>query len=174
MMHSPELLLPELNRALRELRGAASLLNDESLDAEFLPVMRRLLLAELMGNSWIVAIAGLQGAGKTTLLRTMYGLTDEDAKWLTTNEGRGEKLPILIIEQSDRIHAQGAVRALQSTSPGQFALVEREVSQAEFQQAFSGGDPQVLLPVLKVPPQVFPACEPSLAVAAGLRECQPG
>lgn len=155
MIHSPELLLPELNRALRELRGAASLLNDESLDAELLPVMRRLLLAEVIGNSWIVAIAGLQGAGKTTLLRTMYGLTDEDAEWLTTNEGRGEKLPILIVEQSGRSHAQGAVRALQSTSPGQFALIEKEVSQAEFQQAFTGGDPQVLLPVLKVPPRYF-------------------
>lgn len=93
-MQSPELLLKDLNAALRELRGAARLLDDERLDAELLPAMRRLLLAEVLGNTWIMAIGGSQGAGKTTLLSTLYELSGDDAQWLPPNEGRGEKLPV--------------------------------------------------------------------------------
>lgn len=73
-MQSPEILLQDLNNALRELRGAAHLLGDERLDDELLPTMRRLLLAEVLGNTSILAIGGSQGAGKTTLLCSLYGL----------------------------------------------------------------------------------------------------
>ena len=59
-MQSPEILLQDLNVALRELRGAAYLLGDDRVDSELLPTMRRLLLAEVLGNTSILAI-GRQG-----------------------------------------------------------------------------------------------------------------
>jgi pantothenate kinase-related protein Tda10 len=81
-MQSPELLLARLNRSLRELHGAAYALNDEEIDVELVPVMRRLLVAEVVGNAWIVAVGGSQGSGKTTLVRTMYDLGADKRDWL--------------------------------------------------------------------------------------------
>lgn len=154
-MQSPEILLKDLNEALRELRGAAMLLDDERLDAELLPVMRRLLLAEVLGNTWIMAIGGSQGAGKTTLLSTLYRLSGEDAQWLKPNEGRGEKLPVLVLEDATLKRAQGAVRRVRNTGNGRYQLTEDDVSVPEFQGAVSDPDPEVLLPVLKVPQHYF-------------------
>ena len=154
-MQSPEILLKDLNEALRELRGAATLLGDERLDAELLPVMRRLLLAEVLGNTWIMAIGGSQGAGKTTLLSTLYRLSGEDAQWLKPNEGRGEKLPVLVLEDAILTKVQGAVRRVRDTGNGRYQLFEDNVSTSEFQQAVSDPEPEVLLPVLKVPQRYF-------------------
>lgn len=153
-MQSPEILLQDLNTALRELRGAAHLLGDERLDCELLPTMRRLLLAEVLGNTSILAIGGSQGAGKTTLLRSLYELEGEAAEWLQPNEGRGERLPVLVLEDAAQTYAQGAVRQLRKVA-GQYQLVEDEVDVPAFQKAVSNPDPEVLLPVLKVPQRYF-------------------
>ncbi|MEN9374837.1 MAG: hypothetical protein RIR79_2389, partial [Pseudomonadota bacterium] len=74
-MQNPEILLKNLNTALCNLRGAANLLGDDDdarIDSKFLPVMRKLLLAEVLGNTAILAIGGSQGAGKTTFLTSLY------------------------------------------------------------------------------------------------------
>lgn len=155
-MQSPEILLQDLNAALRELRGAARLLDDERLDAELLPAIRRLLLAEVLGNTWIMAIGGSQGAGKTTLLSTLYQLTGEDAQWLLPNEGRGEKLPVLVLEDAAHKKVQGAIRQVRDLNKnGRYQLVEDDVDVKTFQKAVSDPDPEVLLPVLKVPQRYF-------------------
>lgn len=153
-MQSPEILLQDLNTALRELRGAAHLLNDDRIDRELLPTMRRLLLAEVLGNTSILAIGGSQGAGKTTLLRSMYGLENSAGKWLTPNEGLGERMPILVLEEDGRKDAQGAIRQLRKIED-QYQLVEDDVDVPSFQKAISDPDPEVLLPVLKVPQRYF-------------------
>lgn len=153
-MQSPEILLKDLNTALRELRGAAHLLGDERLDCELLPTMRRLLLAEVLGNTSILAIGGSQGAGKTTLLRSMYGLEGGAAEWLQPNEGRGERLPVLVLEDAAQTKAQGAVRRLQKMNE-QYHLVEKDVDVPNFQKAVCDPDPEILLPVLKVPQRYF-------------------
>lgn len=154
-MQTPEILLKDLNAALRNLRGAASLLGDEDrLDSEFLPVIRRLLLAELLGNESILAIGGSQGAGKTTLLRTLYGMKGKDAAWLQPNEGRGEKLPVLLKEEAGRKEIQGAVRRLVKVE-NKYELLDVEVDIAGFQKAVNGFNPADLLPVLKVPKRYF-------------------
>lgn len=154
-MGSPELLLQDLNAALRELRGSAQLLGDPEIDDSMLPLMRRLLLAEVLSKEWIVAIGGSQGAGKTTLLRTIYGFTGEDAQWLQPNEGRGERLPVLVLENADCTRVQGAVRLIAEQTKGSFRMMERELTPEEFQRAVSDPDPAYLLPVLKVPPRFF-------------------
>ena len=154
-MINPEMLLPELNAALRRLHGAASVLDLDDIDESMLAVMRRLLLAEVLSREWIIAIGGSRGAGKTTLLQTVYGLTGDDAQWLQPNQGQGERLPILVLEEAGRIHAQGFVRLLAPGQDGDFHLQDQELTVEEFQQAARSPLPSYLLPVLKVPSRLF-------------------
>lgn len=156
MMQSPELLLSELNKAMRELRGAARVLDDNAIDAQLLPVIRRLTLAQLMSNRWLIAVGGTQGAGKTTLVRTLYGLQDSDP-WLPANEGRGETLPVLIEESSEHSSPQGYAKLLRPDGEGtsQYAMAEEKLEASEFVKACRGQLPEVLLPVLRVPRRHF-------------------
>ena len=156
MMQTPELLLTKLNQALRELRGAARVLDNVEIDDQLLPVMRRLTLAEIMNNRWLIAVGGTQGAGKTTLIRTLYGLDDNDP-WLPANEGRGETLPILVEEHVDIAAPQGWAVVMQprEDAPHLFVTAPRQLTSDEFVDACRGQMREVLLPVLRVPRRHF-------------------
>lgn len=155
-MQSPELLLRSLNNALRRLRGACTILHNEEVDDRLLEVMRRLLLAEILGKTWIVAIGGSQGAGKTTLMASMYDLRGEGPRWLQGNEGRGEKMPVLIQEVEGLTQAQGYVRRLvEDELSNGFKLEDAKVDVVEFQRAVCDPKAEDLLPVLCVPRRYF-------------------
>ncbi|MCS3507471.1 hypothetical protein [Achromobacter sp. JUb104] len=156
-MQSPEMLLTELNKALRRLRAACKDLDDEDIDQKLLDVMRRLLLAEVLGNTWIIAMGGSQGAGKTTLMSSLYDLNGMDAaNWLQSNEGRGEKMPVLILEQTGVTEPQGYVRRLVfDETTKRFELAEDEVDIEKFQRAICDPEAGDLLPVLRVPCRYF-------------------
>ncbi|MFQ2753182.1 hypothetical protein ACK3YM_20435 [Aeromonas caviae] len=153
-MESPEIQLKALNNALRRLRGACSALDGEELDEKLLEVMRRLLLAEVLADTWIVAIGGSQGAGKTTLMASLYDLPHDSSGWLRSNEGRGEKMPVLILESRETKVAQGYVRRLVETG-NDLTLEDVSVDLNEFQRAVCDPDAGDLLPVLKVPQRYF-------------------
>ncbi|QRI86455.1 sugar kinase [Pseudomonas putida] len=155
-MESPALLLTDLNKALRRLRGACTDLGNEEVDEKLLEVMRRLLLAEVLGNTWIVVMGGSQGAGKTTLMASIYDLRGDGPRWLQSNEGRGEKMPVLILEVEGLERAQGYVRRLvpDATSQG-YRLDDFEVDVPQFQRAICDPNAEDLLPVLKVPRRYF-------------------
>lgn len=153
-MHSPEILLHDLNVALRELHGASHMIDDERLRSDMPLIMRRLLLAEVLGTTSILAIGGSQGAGKTTLLRSLYALDEVSSQWLQPNEGRGEKLPVLVLEDASHVQVQGALRCLRNVN-GQYRLTEENVDVATFQKAVCDPELEVLLPVLKVPQRYF-------------------
>lgn len=152
-MERPELLLKGLNSSLRDLQAAISMLEDPDLGRAMTPIMRRLLLAEVLGNKAVLAIGGSQGAGKTTLLRSMYGSESGIADWLKPNEGRGECMPILVVEEADRTKVQGAVWKL--TIEDDLATVESiDLESPEaFIEATVSPNLDQLLPVLKVPQQ---------------------
>ena len=155
-MESPALLLTDLNKALRRLRGACTDLGNEEVDEKMLEVMRRLLLAEVLGNTWIVVMGGSQGAGKTTLMASIYDLRGDGPRWLQSNEGRGEKMPVLILEVEGLDRAQGYVRRLVPDSAAQgYRLDDFEVDVPEFQRAICDPNAEDLLPVLKVPRRYF-------------------
>ncbi len=154
-LESPELLLPRLNAALRELRGAVDLLEEPALGEQMAPMMRSLLLAEVLGQEWILAIGGSQGAGKTTLVRTMYGLAGADAAWLPANEGQGEKMPVLVLEEAGRERVEGAVRCLCPGDGGRYEIQEQTLEVDAFRRAVTDPEPRQLLPVLKVPQRYF-------------------
>lgn len=153
-MESPEIQLKALNNALRRLRGACSALDGEELDEKLLEVMRRLLLAEVLADTWIVAIGGSQGAGKTTLMASLYNLHHDNSGWLRSNEGRGEKMPVLILESRETEIAQGYVRRLVETGNG-LTLEDVRVDVNEFQRVVCDPDAGDLLPILKVPQRYF-------------------
>lgn len=155
-MQTPELLLSDLNRALRELRSAVGVLKDEGINAGLLPIMRNLMLAEVLGKEWIVAVGGSQGAGKTNLVRTMYGLSAAtETDWLQDNEGQGERYPVLIQEDKEAKKPQGYLRKLVEAS-GTYKLETEEAKDIhEFRKACRGEMPEVMLPVLKVPRKFF-------------------
>lgn len=156
-MQSPEMLLTELNKALRRLRAACKALDDNDIDHKLLDVMRRLLLAEVLGNTSIVAMGGSQGAGKTTLMSSLYGLNNKEApNWLQSNEGRGEKMPVLILEQIGLEEPQGYVRRLVPDDTGErFELADQKLGVDEFQRVVCDPDASDLLPVLRVPRRYF-------------------
>lgn len=154
-LQSPEVLLESLNNALRHLRGACTDLGNEEIDDKLLEVMRRLLLAQVLGDTWVVAVGGSQGAGKTTLMACLYGLLDAEEKWLEGNEGRGEKMPVLVLEQDDLRQVQGFVRRLVRDDISNFSLRDVPVDVAEFQRVISDPATGDLLPVLRVPRRYF-------------------
>jgi energy-coupling factor transporter ATP-binding protein EcfA2 len=168
-MNSPELLLKNLNQSLRALRGASAVLDGPSLDEELRPVMQRLLLAEVLGELSIIAIGGSQGAGKTTLLAKLYGLSCDESSWLNANEGRGEQLPVLILEDQNATTAQGYQRRLVfNEQTNRYELVEEPVKDARaFRNACGGGDSSVLLPILRVPPKFFAGTRQALMLLPG-------
>ncbi|WP_139330871.1 hypothetical protein [Sphaerotilus natans] len=175
-MENPELLLEPLNRALRDLRAAAAILQNDRdrIDAALLPVMRRLMLAEVVGNQWLLAVGGSQGAGKTTLVRALYDLQGEDARWLAPNEGRGEQLPILVQEDSSCTRPQGLLRQLCPSEDGSH-MVLRDVPATDAQQfcrAARGEMPEVMLPVLKVPRRHFQSDRQALILLPGYEAIQ--
>lgn len=151
-MQTPEIMLPALNAALRRLRAATIELNDDALSTKLLNIMRRLLMAEVLGNSWVVAVSGAQGAGKTTLLAHLYDLPTEGDAWLKGNEGRGEKLPVLIRELKGLDQPQGYVRRLAvCTDTHECKLVLEAVTPQGFQKALLDPEAGDLLPELHVP-----------------------
>ncbi len=155
-MQTPELLLKSLNNALRRLRGACTVLGNDELDDKLLDAMRRLLLADILGDTWIVAMGGSQGAGKTTLMASMYDLRGVGPRGLQGNEGRGEKMPVLIQEVDGLAHPQGYVRRLvEDKSSKTFKLEDAIVDVDKFQRAVCDPDAKDLLPVLCVPRRYF-------------------
>lgn len=157
-MQTPEFLLSALNGALRELRGAVVVLNDVDIAAKLLPLMRNLMMAEVLGTEWLIAVGGSQGAGKTNLVSTMYGLsTTTSSDWLQPNQGQGEKYPVLIQEDEKVKAPQGYLRKLTCDEGSRTYKLETLAAKdiAEFRNACRGEMPEVMLPILKVPRKFF-------------------
>lgn len=154
-LQEPELLLAHLNASLRDLRSAMEVLDDQKLNSEITPVMRSLLLAEVMGDLSIIAIGGSQGAGKTSLLQAIYELKGPDAEWLKPNRGQGERMPILVTEVAGCESVEAAIRCMVKQANGRYTVKDEPVDLEDFHKAVREPEPSQLLPVLKVPPRYF-------------------
>lgn len=161
-MQKPELFLPDLNDAMRELLGAIGVLDDPEIGDQLLPIMRSLAIAEVLGNEYILAVGGSQGAGKTKLIRVMYDLHDSaETDWLKPNDGQGERYPVLVKESSECREAKGYLRKIDKDNDsidgsGRYKLMEVAAKNiGEFAKACRGELPEVMLPILKVPRKFF-------------------
>lgn len=65
---------------------------------KILSINRKLRITRELADTKYIAIAGTQSAGKTRLIREMYDL---DNLWFLDNEGRGEQLPLFIVEHKE-------------------------------------------------------------------------
>ena len=152
---SPELMVHLLLERLHALRGAVAYLNDTPIVQKLKLVTRQLTLTDVLSNQAVIAVAGSQGAGKTTLVKMLYNLDDT---WLSGNEGRGERSPLLIVESEAAQSPSGRilVQVMESKS-GQDRYVQREIdaSPKDFVRALQGDYPGQLLPKLVVPTKYF-------------------
>ncbi len=116
---------------------------DDRASQEWVDVMRSLHTIEALSSLQFIAISGAQGAGKTTLMKALYPAATE---WLQPNVGRGEKLPVAIVEVAQRTTPVGLVTRLRGSTP-----VRDEVRLSEWEQITRGGDRSVLSIRLEVP-----------------------
>lgn len=155
LQESPELMVSALLERLHNLRSAITFLNDNDLIERLVTITRRLTLTNVLSQQPVIAVAGSQGAGKTTLVKSLYGLDD---KWLSGNEGRGERSPLLIVESPDVTDPVATVvEQAHIEEDGQKCYLQREVqvSAEEFRKALQGDRPGQLFPKLTVPSRYF-------------------
>lgn len=83
----PNAMVHDMLKAALRLRGALSSEGDASLRPALDELLRRIFVADVLSDKWVVAIGGTQGAGKTTLVRQLYDLDSNSDDWLPANEG---------------------------------------------------------------------------------------
>ena len=134
-MHYAENSLPNLIRALENLQRAMAWTkrddnDDGSVEQALVAAARSARTMALLSDHFVIAIAGKQGAGKTTLLRNLYDL---DGAWLDDNQGRGEVVPVLVVEDHSVTKPQGMLGEFDEKEGG--ALKYVPVEPAAFRDA---------------------------------------
>lgn len=101
-------LIKKLELAAADVLDVVAELDSRSVHrATFKSVLRKLRITRELSSMYYICVAGSQSAGKTRLVRELYGLDDEH-EWLVDNQGRGERVPVFIIEQEcTQPHAVG-------------------------------------------------------------------
>lgn len=157
LSENPEFMLEHLLNALAELGGAIGALDDGELRIRLGRVFQQIMILHIMNESPVIAVTGTQGAGKTTLMTLLYELDD---KWLSGNEGRGERVPVLIQEADDISEPQGQLLKqvrMQDARGSKISTVVENVDRDQFRQAISGQLDDVILPRLLVPVRYYGA-----------------
>jgi hypothetical protein len=154
-------LLGSLEKALSNVLYASDYLKKKSFTDKLINTVRKLRIAEELHQLYYVAIAGSQSAGKTRLIRELYGLNED---WLKDNEGRGERLPVFVLETDD----PRAPFATQITVDGG-AVSEGPISASDFRKLVSGSaaPSNVLFPKLYVPRRHFPTGDVGFVLLPG-------
>ncbi|TCB67508.1 hypothetical protein [Acinetobacter sp. ANC 4178] len=118
---------------------------------QIIGVNRKLRITRELEHTRYVAVAGTQSAGKTRLIREIYNLDDT---WLSDNEGRGEQLPVFILE-SKTCTQPFAVKVEFDEKSG--SDKEVKIEPEEFQQILRNynADNTILLVKLYVPSKHF-------------------
>ncbi len=162
---NPELLLTEFTNRLLRLRAASSFIEGQAcFDEDLQNLIRKFRISSILANRYTVCIAGSQGAGKTTLLRNIYGL---EKTWLADNSGRGEKVPLLVVEDEDIAEPWGEVQVIGRSQNGAACFEERRVTPDEFRTILQGWLPEHVLPILHVPARYFHGANLSFLLLPG-------
>ncbi|QCP47881.1 hypothetical protein FAZ95_00990 [Trinickia violacea] len=146
-------MIEQVEHALtRVLRAGDGAIKRKDVSDAIVDVIRKLRIARELNERYYIAVAGTQGAGKTRLIRELYGL---DRTWLDDNEGRGERLPVFVVEEEGIDEPYGVVQSVNS----QGDIVERRLSGEDFRNRIVSWrdekDDSDLLPMLLVPRRYF-------------------
>jgi len=149
-------LLNEFNHRVRTLmrhlgRNGAP---PDGPESQLRAILQRTFLAEWIQDRYIIAVTGVQGAGKTTLIQQLYDLPDDGL--LAPNTGRGERLPILVME-ADIPTPVASAWSVKPAQDGGGLIVEPELTRERFQFLAKGDDEKVLMLELQVPLRHFKA-----------------
>lgn len=129
------------------LRREESMKQSFDLTEELFPSLRKLFIATLMRNKYLICISGLQGAGKTTLMKNFYGIDDE---FMNVSLGRGERVPVLITEDDvTETHMKALV--IEKNDGGSYYQKEIELDKKQIIQATKGEESKIMYLELVVP-----------------------
>ena len=169
LLQVPDVILKDMLSAALQLRGAFDSAHNNALKPKLEDLLRRVFVAHVLAQKWVVAIGGSQGAGKTTLVRQLYDLGSTPDDWLPANEGQGERVPVLVQEFADMTKPEGWIYKLVRLEGGHGAydVSLEKVDVSQFRRAARGDQPDYLLPVLKVPGRHFQAADTSLLLLPG-------
>ncbi|GIF96886.1 hypothetical protein [Catellatospora citrea] len=110
--------------------------------------LNTLRVVQALRRFTLVTVTGSQGAGKTTLARALY---PDAARYLRPNSGRGERVPVVIVESAGIGATRASVVRMRQGSTGQPEIVEVETSSAEWLGYLRGADSDVLHLLVEVP-----------------------
>lgn len=169
LLQVPDVILKDMLAAALQLRGALNSAHNKALKLKLEELLRRIFVAHVLGQQWVVAIGGSQGAGKTTLVRQLYDLGSTAYDWLPANEGQGERVPVLVQESADVTEPEGWIHKLVRLEGGHGAydVSLEQVDVPQFRRAARGDQPDFLLPVLMVPARHFHAADTALLLLPG-------
>ena len=108
--------------------GASAGEDEHSVVDRCVDIARRITVAEILGQRPTIVFSGLQGAGKSTAVAMLYDLP---AGVLPQDEGRGERIPILICERDGVSGPEFSVRRF-SRVVGATATTVQHLTQDEF------------------------------------------
>ena len=152
-MNAEYLKLLESN--LRQVMNIACDLDNCSKETlkKIVETYRKIRLSRLLANEYFVAIGGTQGAGKTTLLSTIYNAED----WLTSNNGRGEQVPVFVYEKQGitEITASKIVFNTKTKKESEIECVKEEFKKIITQWEGDGKDDERVVYVKLFVPVVF-------------------
>ena len=119
-------------------------------------LVRKLRITRELSDAYYIAVAGSQGAGKTSLIRTLYDL---DQQWLADNNGRGERLPVFVLEKDGIDSPVGCKLVVDDNAAknGRGEIKEVKLTAHEFRRMTDGEGvlQDVLLLKLYVPRKYF-------------------
>lgn len=143
-------LIGQVEQALtRVLRAGHGIRDTHDSANATIDVLRKLRIARELSDRYYIAVTGSQSAGKTRLMRELYNL---DKDWLFDDQGRGERVPVFIIEDDSIDAPYGAVQSVENGE-----VVEKRLEAKEFRDLTTSWNETScdLLPKLYVPRKFF-------------------
>lgn len=143
-------LIGQVEQALtRVLRAGPGIRDTHDSANAIIDVLRKLRIARELSDRYYIAVTGSQSAGKTRLMRELYNLGKD---WLFDDQGRGERVPVFIIEDDSIDAPYGAVQSVENGE-----VVEKRLEAKDFRDLTTSWSETScdLLPKLYVPRKFF-------------------
>jgi len=161
----PELYLHSVNKKIIELMKQLYANDYKSELNNLKSILKKLGTLQILNDRYTIAVSGLQNVGKTTLMKKNYNLPNEI---LPENQGRGEKIPVLITEENNQ--SSFSTYVIEINESNSFDILSREITWDEFNQLALDPHPECIMLELKVPEKLFKGTSKSFILLPGIEE----